>query len=125
VRTVLIVFAIIGVVMVVGGIVLSPVKGDDMHQTPAPSTMDKDGTYYHIDDSAAGTYETQGSARTNGRPCNWMRLSADWNKTDTIDGIYASLIDKGDVGRGETARVTVHGGEYFVSYGCEPWHYGG
>jgi hypothetical protein len=85
--------------------------------------LDKNGTYYHIDDSAAGTYETQGSARTNGRPCNWTRLAPDWNQKDTIEGIAASLIDKGDVARGETARVTVKSGEYFVSYGCEPWRY--
>lgn len=107
-------------VLFFGACTLFALAGSTGKDIPA---MDKDGTYYHIGDSAVGTYETQGSARTNGRPCNWVRLSADWNKKDTIEDLHAAFIDNGDVQPGETARVTVKSGEYFVSYGCKPWRY--
>lgn len=87
------------------------------------SPMDKDGTYYHIDDSAAGIYETRGSARPNSRPCNWMRLSEDWVEDDSIAALADAMIDRGDVSVGESARVRLRAGEWFVSHGCHPWRY--
>jgi hypothetical protein len=100
-------------VLFFGACTLFALAGSTGKDIPA---MDKDGTYYHIGDSAVGTYETQGSARTNGRPCNWVRLSA---PTLTIE----NTIEEGKVQANETGRVTVKSGEYFVSYGCKPWRY--
>jgi hypothetical protein len=53
--------------------------------------MDKSGTYYHIEESAAGTYETRGSASTTGRPCNWELAGAipdgaGFSVTNPVDG---------------------------------------
>ena len=75
--------------------------------------MDVDGTYYHVTDDGVGTWETTGSARTNGLPCTWTRTTA-------APATIASTIAIGKTN--QTARVTVRSGEYFVSYGCQPWN---
>ncbi len=85
--------------------------------------LDKNGTYYHVNAGTDGTYETQGSNRSpnaNGviRPCTWTRLRA---PDDTIE----NTIEMGKVEANETGRVTLESGEYFVFYGCHPWHYVG
>ena len=82
-------------------------SGDDQ-------AMDEDGTFYHINESTAGTYETDGSQRASGRPCNWTRTRRPTLKIN--DGITA-----GTVAVGERGQVTVNAGEYFVSFGCKPW----
>jgi hypothetical protein len=106
------------VVLFFGACTLFALAGSTGKDIPA---MYKDGIYYQIGDSAAGTYETQGSAVT--RPCNWTRLGSNWDQKETIEDINAAWIDGGHVGQGETARVTVKSGEYFVSHGCLPWRY--
>jgi hypothetical protein len=40
----------------------------------------------------------------------------------TIEGEYYNTIADGTIAVGETARVTIQSGEYFVNYGCLPWH---
>lgn len=90
-----------------------------IHHRSSLESMDESGVYYHLDEG--GTFETAGSARTNGRSCQWMRLSADWDQKDGITDLAASLIDRGDVRQGQVERVTLKGGEWFVSFGCQPW----
>jgi hypothetical protein len=75
--------------------------------------MDKPGTYYHIDGSAAGTYETNGSNGAIGE-CIWQR----WRSPDDDRAVEVGTVQ-------QTTRVTLHAGEYFVSYGCLPWRYVG
>lgn len=103
------VLAIVGGVALAGSCVAYLTGG----HSSAPD-MDKDGTYYKIDASAAGTYVTEGSQRTNGRPCNWTRT-----RTPTIH--ISDMIAGGQVAVGERGAVTVNAGEYFVTYGCKPW----
>ena len=88
-------------------------------------SLDKDGTYYQVNGDTRGTYETQGSNRSNGRACNWRRLQSSWNQKDDISDVAAAMIDRGDVQPGQTARVTLEPGDYFVFYGCYPWRYVG
>jgi len=95
---------------------LAGFRGDDI------SPMDESGTFYHIDDSAAGIYETAGSDRPNGRPCRWERRTG--TRTD-IHGSYEDVVEWGNVGPGQQKQVKLRGGEYFVSYGCKPWHHVG
>ncbi|MCV7017635.1 DUF2510 domain-containing protein [Mycolicibacterium aichiense] len=101
---------IVGTLVLAGGCVAYLATGP---HSSSPG-MDNDGTYYHIDGSAAGTYMTEGSRRANGRPCNWTRT-----RTPTIE--IANMIAGGQVAVGEHGVVTVNAGEYFVSYGCKPW----
>jgi hypothetical protein len=55
-----------------------------------------------------------------------MRLGPDWDEKNTINDTAAAWIDgRDDVGPGETARVTLKAGEYFVSNGCLLWRYVG
>lgn len=78
------------------------------------TNMAESGTYYRID--SGGSYETDGTdAATNSRICNWVRTST---SPATLDSVIAS----GSVLAGQHGMVTVSGGEYFVSYGCLPWH---
>lgn len=85
--------------------------------------LDKDGTYYHAGTSTAGTYVTDGSARSNGRPCNWMVLSADWSQNTSITARAQSQISRGQAAVNQPGQVTLESGQYFVSYGCKPWHH--
>jgi hypothetical protein len=114
---------IVGIASLLAAGVVVMYAMDSDHSGAKRPTMDKSGIYYHIDDSAAGGYETSGSARANGRPCNWMRLSPDWSTDDSIEALAKAMLDRGDVAVGQTARVTVKANEYFVSFGCEPWRY--
>jgi hypothetical protein len=98
----------IAAVLLFGGCVAAFVGSD--HSV----TLDEDGTYYKIDASSAGTYETDGSQRSNGRACNWTRTT-----TPTID--ITDMIEAGTAAVGQRSRVTLRAGEYFVSYGCKPW----
>lgn len=111
-------WVLLGVFVLFFGSCLFALGGSTHKDIPA---MYKSGTYYHIEDSAAGTYETAGSA--DARPCNWTRLGSNWDQRETIEDTYAAWIDGGHVAQGETARVTLKSGEYFVSNGCLPWQY--
>ncbi|SBS73756.1 hypothetical protein MHPYR_180036 [uncultured Mycobacterium sp.] len=103
-------------ILIIGSVVLAASCVAYLATGPHSSApdMDKDGTYYKIDASTAGTYVTDGSQRSNGRPCNWTRT-----RTPTIEII--NMIAMGDVAVGERGVVTVNAGEYFVTYGCKPW----
>jgi hypothetical protein len=83
--------------------------------------MDRDGVYYEAFPESQGAWETTGSARSNGRDCQW-RLHAYAPATDSIADVAASMITRGAVAPGQTARVTLASGEFFVSYGCQPWN---
>jgi hypothetical protein len=85
--------------------------------------LDEDGTYYQATSSSAGTYTTEGSARANGRPCSWQVLSADWSHHTGITAVADSQIAHGNAAVGQAGHVTVAPGQYFVSYGCKPWHH--
>jgi hypothetical protein len=98
-------------------IVLGVVSGNESAGGGIPA-MDKSGTYYRIHDNAAGAYETAGSDRSNGRPCNWVRST-------TAPSTIATTIVEGTVERGQHGMVTLQPGEYFVSYGCLPWRHVG
>lgn len=79
-------------------------------QVPA---MDADGTPFHLTNTAVGVWETAGSVRSD-TPCSWTRSTA-------TPATFDNLID---VGRSEGAtRVSVQDGDWFVSYGCMPWHH--
>lgn len=77
--------------------------------------MDADGTYFHIQNGAAGAWETTGSARTEPDFCSWFRVSA--------PNANAKIIAGGTITRNVTTRVTIKSGEWFVSNGCQPWHH--
>jgi hypothetical protein len=114
--------------LITGGAVLAVVAGctilagigeRDSHDD-AVQILDKDGHFYNVN-GPGETFETQGSARTNGLPCSWLQLSSSWDRVQKIDDEAAAMVNRGDVAVGETTRVTVKEGEYFVSWGCEPW----
>lgn len=96
-------------VVVAGGLFLAARFGG---ATDEPAI--ENGTYYRVVDSAAGTYETAGSNRPNGRDCTWVRST-------TAPFTIASTIAMGDVAPGQHGLVTLKPGEYFISYGCDPW----
>lgn len=83
--------------------------------TQAMQPMDVSGTYYHIFPESQGVWETTGSDRTNDNPCTWTR-------TSEVPSTIASTIAMGRIARNQTVRVRLRSGEYFVSYGCKPWH---
>jgi hypothetical protein len=85
---------------------------------PSIAPLDKEGTYYHIV-NPGGTYETAGSNRKPNadgtiRPCMWSRLTAP-------DLTIGNTIETGKVQTGETRRVTLKSGDYFIFYSCKPW----
>jgi Protein of unknown function (DUF2510) len=96
----------VSLLVLFGGCAALAFRGDSSRRV-----MDTDGTYYQIGHAEAGTYETEGSQRANGRPCSWTRT-----RTEIGDMIASGTVDVG-----ERDRVTVDAGEYFVSYGCRPW----
>lgn len=89
-------------------------------QSTVPAVLDKDGTFYRLN---AATFETGGSARGNGSPCSWERLSSDWDRNPSIDDTYRAFLARGDVASGQVSRVSVDDGQYFVSWGCLPWRH--
>lgn len=80
--------------------------------------MDKSGAYYHIDQPEAGSYRTAGAAGAGG--CSWTVLADDWNGDKSLAALARSQVDHGETA-GRPGQVTLQGGQYFVSYGCQPW----
>lgn len=76
--------------------------------------MTRDGVYYQVFPESQGTWVTTGSARTNGLPCTWSR-------TTEVPATIANTIAIGQTDR--SANVTLRSGEFFVSYGCQPWRH--
>jgi hypothetical protein len=86
--------------------------------------MRSDGTFWFIDSTEAGTWETAGSARVNGNDCSWNlflnppgEMEQSFKDTDWAE----YQISRGDVAVGQPARVTLADGQFFTSNGCADW----